>query len=97
MKVALKELLLKLLGDRIEHKVVEITATATSGMHSWTVPIGLPSTAKILSITIMRLPNPNWIYADIANYDTNNVVISYNNTYSGNITETLQLSILYRL
>lgn len=97
MKVALKELLLKLLGDRIYQKTVSLPALARSGKDSWTIPINLPSTATILSITIMRLPNPNWIYADINHYDTNNVVIRYNNTYSGNITETLELSILYRL
>ena len=74
-----------------------LSATAQAGKSSWVVDISdvVPSGATVQAVIITKLPNPNWIYANIYLYSSTSVTVAYNNTYSASITEPLELGVLY--
>lgn len=87
----------ELLRHLIRDKKVEKTVTFQSGKSSATINYTLPAGAKIVSVSLARRPNADWITADINAYGNSSCVLSYNNTYNGSLSGTVELDILYRL
>ena len=87
----------ELLRHLIRDKKVEKTVTFQSGKSSETINYTLPAGAKIVSISLAKRPNADWITAGINAYGNSSCVLSYNNTYNGPLSGTVELDILYRL
>ena len=92
----LKKLLTKILAFQVKSVHVAQQATFSSGQGSVAVSYTLPAGAEIMSITIRRFTNPDWIYLGIVDYNASTASISYNNTFSSAISGSVELDILYR-
>ena len=92
----LKKLLTKILTFQVKSIHVSKSVTFASGQGSVAVSYTLPTGAEIISITIRRFTNPDFIFLGIVSYSNSSASISYNNTYSSAISGSVELDILYR-
>lgn len=93
----IKKTLTKILHSIPQSKKIRQTATFSSGKSTLTLNYTLPTGANIISVSLATRPNADWITADINAYGNTACVISYDNTYSGSLSGTVELDILYTL
>lgn len=82
-------------GDYLIDKQVK-SVTVASGMHGITFSITTPAGYYVESCTIIRTPNPNWVYGSLTSITNTSVEFIYNNTYSGSITGDLMIEIIFK-
>ena len=87
----------KLVERDIYVKEVSKTLSVASGMSNASLSLNLPASAEIISASIVSNPNANWIYVSIGSCSNSSVYIAWNNTYSGAISGTFTVKVLYRL
>lgn len=82
-------------GDYLIDKQTR-SVTVASGMHGITFSITTPTGYYVESCTVIRTPNPNWVYGSLASITNTSVEFVYNNTYSASITGDLMIEIIFK-
>lgn len=85
----------EIIAESIHCGLVTASIIFQPGQNGAVVSYSLPDKSTLVGAALQRLGNGNWIYGTISRIDNSTIQLLYHNTYSGAITETVNILYFY--